>query len=146
MTKDVYVTIKGLQFAEDDSDSIEVITIGQLSEINHSIYIKYDDVIEGESTVSHNLIKISDDGVEITKKGPVTAHMSFVPNQKTMTYYETPFGNLYLGIFARTVEVEKTDSKITIEIDYSLELNYEHISECNVSIVITQQSERVKLV
>ena len=146
MTKDVYVTIKGLQFADDDSDIIEVINIGQFSEINHSVYIKYDEVIEGESMVSHNLIKISDDGVEITKKGPVTAHMSFVPNQKTMTYYETQFGNLYLGIFARTVEIEKTDSKITIEIEYSIEVNYEQISECNVSVVITPQNEQVKLI
>ena len=39
--------------------------------------------------------------------GPVTAHLSFVPGEKTMTFYETPYGNIYLGIFSGAADFSR---------------------------------------
>lgn len=141
MKEKVYINIKGLHFTpENDEDeqeeAIEVINVGKYSIINGKEYIKYDEVVEGESGKCTSIIKIDGDTVEITKKGPVTAHMSFVKNKKTMTFYETPFGNLYLGIFARDIDIARSEDKINISIDYSLELNYELVSDCKVDIEI----------
>lgn len=146
MKDKVYVKIKGLhaatepfggENADEDLDVVEVINVGTYGIVAGKEYIKYDEVIEGESKKCSNLIKIDKDCVEITKRGAIVAHLSFVKGEKTMTAYETGFGNLYLGIFARDINVSRTEDEIKVHIEYSMELNYEMISDCAVDIVIS---------
>ncbi|MBQ4283999.1 MAG: DUF1934 domain-containing protein [Lachnospira sp.] len=143
MKNKVYVKIKGLHTAmapsddEEQDEALEVINVGNYKVVNGKEYIKYDDIIEGESEVCSNLIKIEKDWVEVTKKGAVVAHLSFRKGEKTMTAYETPFGNLYLGIFARDIDIKHTEDEIKVHIEYSMELNYEMISDCAVDIEIS---------
>ena len=125
------------QLYEDDEEAIEIINVGSYSIVNGKEYIKYEEVYEGQKQKCTSLIRISDGSVEITKKGAVTAHLSFVPGQKTMTFYETPYGNIYLGVFSRDVDIEREQDSLKINIDYALELNYEQVSDCRVSIEIT---------
>jgi len=146
MTENVLVTIKGLQFDSVDENVIEVIHIGRFSEINNKIYVKYDEILDGETSLTKNLIKIGDGSVEITKRGQVSTHMQFCANEKTMSLYNTPFGSLYLSIFSRSVEIDKKEDEIHILIDYSLGVNEEQISECKVEICIKTQDIAGKLV
>lgn len=150
MRDKVYINIKGLQLAaqnvprdyEDDGDEpIEIINVGSYSVVNGKEYIKFDEIYEGTDQKCTSLIKIADNSVEITKKGPVTAHMSFIPGEKTMTFYETPYGNIYLGIFAREVDMKRSSDKLSICIDYALELNYEQVSDCRVEIEISSKGK-----
>ncbi len=147
MKNKVYVKIKGLQMAaqvdedQDDAQEVEIINVGTYSVVNGKEYIKYEEIYEGESRSCSNLIKITPDVVEVTKKGAVVAHLSFVKGEKTMTAYETGFGNIYLGIFARRIDIERTEDEIRVNIDYSMELNYEMISDCSVEIIITSEGK-----
>ena len=144
MTEKVLINIKGLQFNSEDEDAIEVINVGHFGEINGKMCIKYDEMLEGENKLTSNLIKISEGSVEIIKKGHLTAHLLFNANEKTMTYYETPFGSLYLGIFSKNIEIDRREDGIEIIIEYSLEVNYEEISECRVSISVKPQGSDIK--
>lgn len=145
MKEKVYIRIKGLQLMaqseqqlyDEDEEAIEIINVGSYSIVNGKEYIKYEEVYEGEKQKCTSLIRISYGAVEITKRGAVTAHLSFVPGQKTMTFYETPYGNIYLGVFSRDVDIERGQDSLKINIDYALELNYEQVSDCRVSIEIT---------
>lgn len=121
---------------DEQDEAIEIINIGSYRVVNGKEYIKYEEIYEGEPRKCTSLIRIAGGAVEITKKGAVTAHLSFVPGQKTMTFYETPYGNIYLGIFSRDVDIRRTDDIIRINIDYALELNYEQVSDCQVAIEI----------
>jgi len=141
MTEDVLVTIKGLQLDSAEENVIEVINIGRLSEINNKIYVKYDEMIDGEKNLTRNLIKIEEGNVEIIKKGVVSSHMHFCANEKTMSLYNTPFGSLHLGILARNVDIKKKEDVIHILIEYSIEVNDEQISENKVEICIKQQDK-----
>lgn len=144
MKDKVFVKIKGLQMnmpsAEELLDNtVEIINVGGYGVVGEKEYIKYDELIEGEQETCSNLIKIAADCVEITKRGAITAHLSFVADKKTMTCYETPYGNIYLGIFTRRLDILREEERIFIQIDYSLELNYEHVSDCMVEIDITSK-------
>ena len=141
MKEKVYINIKGLQLAaqnvprdyeEDEDDPVEVINVGRYRIINGKEYIKYDEVLEGTTKKCTSTIKIAGNSVEVTKKGPVTAHLSFVPGEKTMTFYETPYGS---------VDMQRTEDKLTISIDYALELNYEQVSDCKVDIEISSKGK-----
>jgi len=146
MTENVIVTIKGLQFDSVDENVIEVIHIGRFSEINNKIYVKYDEILEGEIRATTNLIKIGEGIVEITKRGPVSTHMQFCPNEKTMSMYDTPFGSFNLGILSRNVDIDKNEDAIHIFIEYSLEVNEEMISDCKVEICIKPQNRAEKFI
>lgn len=140
MKDKVYVKVSGLHMTADESvadeEVIEVINVGTYRIVNGKEYVKYEEVYEGEGGSCTNLIRIDTDSVEITKKGAVVAHLSFKRGQKTMTAYDTPYGKLYLGIFARDIVVDRSEDKIRILIDYSMELNYEQISDCKVEIIV----------
>lgn len=146
MTQDVSITVKGLQFGgEDSQEAVEIINIGQYSEMNDKIYLQYEESMEGESQPVHNLFKISPDCIELVRKGPLTTNMIFKRNEKTITYYETPFGGIHLGIFASRVEVSRSEERIEAVTEYGLEINGEHISDCRVDITVCPLAQGVQL-
>ena len=131
MDERVFVSIKGLHFASgvQDSDSDGSADEEVIETVNTGRYKR-----------CSNLIKITSDGtVEITKKGYVTTHFSFVPGERTTTYYETPYGGIYLGINSKNIVIERSDERIYAGIEYTLELNHEIISESSVEIEISSK-------
>lgn len=145
MKEKVFVKVKGLQLAnqqgEEEEDIIEVINVGRYRIVNGSEYVKYDEVYEETTQKSTNTIKISDKSVEITKKGLVTAHMSFIEGEKTMTFYDTPYGSIYLGIFAQNIQIDRSEDNISIAIDYSIDMNYEKVADSHVDIEISSKGK-----
>ena len=133
MDERVFVSIKGLHFASgvQDSDSdgsedeevIETVNTGRYKRSGENEYIKYSDMIDGEDKPCSNLIKITPDGTV----------------ERTTTYYETPYGGIYLGINSKNIVIERSDERIYAGIEYTLELNHEIISESSVEIEISSK-------
>lgn len=143
MTKDVLVKISGLQFAgEEDSDSIEVITSGTYYKKNGKHYVLYEEVMEGSAEVTRNRIKIGENSMEVTKKGPAAVHMVFEKNKKNVSYYYTPYGNLLIGIDAKEISVDETDLDINVKVAYGLEINYEYMADCHIAIDVKSKEAK----
>ncbi len=141
MTKDVLVSISGLQFIDDQDQAhpIELITPGEYYCRNGKHYILYDEVMEGFEGVTKNRIKIQDNCLDITKKGISNVHMVFEKNKKNMTCYETPFGNLMLGINANQIDFKQTEDSIDVSVNYVLDVNYEPLADCQIQINVTSK-------
>ena len=143
MTKDVLVKISGLQFAgEEDSDSVEVITSGTYYKKNNKHYVLYEEVMEGTTDVTKNVIKIGTDSMEVTRKGPATVHMVFEKDKKNVSYYYTPFGNLLIGIDAKSIQVDESEMDINVKVNYGLEINYEHVADCHITVDVKSKGAR----
>lgn len=142
MTKDVLVSIKGMQFDGESGDTIETVNFAQYYMKNNSHYVIYDEVTEGESQVTKNILKFKGKTLELTKRGLVNVHMIFEEGQKNMTNYTTPFGDILMGMDTRKVEVkEETESqKIQVSVDYALEVNYEFLADCQIVIDVTSRN------
>ena len=138
MTKEVLVTISGLQIMSmaEDSEPVEVITAGDYYKKNNKHYVIYDEVTEGFDGTTKNIIKLQEDCVDITKRGITNVHMVFEKNKKNITCYQTPFGNLMLGIDAKNISIKEDEHDISVNVEYALELNYEHIADCTVKMAI----------
>lgn len=136
MTKEVLVSISGLQFAVNSDEIIEVITGGQYFNRGGKQYVLYDEMMEEYEGVSKNTIKFTDGIVDITKKGLMNVHMVFEEKKKNMTYYNTPFGNLMIGLYTNRIQIEEKEENIRIVVDYALDINYEFISDCVITIVV----------
>mgnify|MGYP000007646541 CR=1 FL=1 len=83
MTKDVLLSIKGLQIGENEqNDTIEVISPGDYYFRNGKHFFMYEEVMEGQKESTRNMIKVRDNYMELTKKGAVNVHMIFEKNKK----------------------------------------------------------------
>ena len=70
MTKEVLLTISGLQMIEDgQSEPVELVTAGDYYFRNGKHYILYDEVTEGSSQHTRNVVKIGKERLEVSKKG-----------------------------------------------------------------------------
>ncbi|MBO5303042.1 MAG: DUF1934 domain-containing protein [Lachnospiraceae bacterium] len=138
MTKEVLVSICGLQMMANDENSepVEVITAGDYYKKNDKHYVIYDEVVEGFEGTTKNIIKLHDDCVDITKRGITNVHMVFEKNKKNVTCYQTPFGNMMVGIDAKDIEIKEDEKDISVQIKYALELNYEHLADCTIKMAI----------
>lgn len=67
--------------------------------------------------------------------------MSFVEGEKTMTFYDTPYGSIYLGIFAQNIQIERDEDDIRISIDYSIDMNYEKVADSHIDIEISSKGK-----
>lgn len=148
MTKDVLLSIKGLQIGENEqNDTIEVISPGDYYFRNGKHFFLYEEVMEGQKESTKNMIKVRDDYMELTKKGAVNVHMIFEKNKKNITYYNTPYGSLLVGIDAYRVDVQEEEGEITVEVEYALEVNNEHLADCHIRILANpKQDPEFKLI
>lgn len=142
MTKDVLVSINGLQIARqsEEAEPMEVITAGDYYKKNNKHYVIYDEVTEGFTGTTKNIIKLQEDCVDITKRGITNVHMVFEKNKKNVTCYETPFGSLMLGINAKDIKITEEENDISVDVRYALELNYEHLADCTIKMAIQSKN------
>ena len=96
---------------------------------------------EGFQDTTKNIIKFTGSQMEVTKKGLVNVHMIFEQNKKNMTSYATPFGNILIGIDTDAVEIEEEKDAIRVNVEYSLEANYEHMADCKIEMKIRPREE-----
>lgn len=132
MTKDVLIRISGVHLMDDDNEDVEVITAGDYYKKNGKHYILYDEVIEGLNGIIKNIIKVTPDGMDITKRGAANVHMSFEKNKHQQTCYATPFGEMMVDISTRQIKVEEREDRLMVEVGYRLDINYEQVSECRI--------------
>ena len=93
MTKDVLITISGVQMLDDDDEDVEMVTRGDYYQKNGKHYIMYDEQMEGFEGTVKNIIKVSPGSVDIIKKGITSAHMQFEKNKKNLSCYNTSGGS-----------------------------------------------------
>ena len=148
MTKEVLLSLRGLQFdaGSADGDKIETITPAEYYKRNDSHYVVFDEVMEGFQESTRNIIKFKDNSLDLTKKGLVNVHMIFEEKKKNMrkeerekknmTNYATPYGNILIGIDAKSIKMTEEEERIEVSVDYALEVNYEHLANCKIRMDI----------
>ncbi|WP_122641622.1 DUF1934 domain-containing protein [Luxibacter massiliensis] len=143
MTKDVLISISGLHaemapsYTEDEREAIEVVTPANYYCKNGKHYVVYDEVVEGMAGTIKNRIKITgSDSLEIVKTGLTNTRMVFEKNKKNLTYYETPYGQMLVGVNTRDMKVNVADDNIGVSIAYELDINHEPMADCTLRMKI----------
>lgn len=139
MTKEVLINISGLQVgvneAENQEEPIEVLNAGNYFFKNGKHYLLFEEVAEGMQGVTKTQIKLSgSECLEVIKRGVSNTHMIFDTKKKNRSYYETPYGQLNLGIFTKQIMVDEEDDNMNIKVEYALDVNYEPLAECTIRI------------
>lgn len=140
MTKDVLVAISGLQFAaEEETGNIQTIHAGEYYYRNGHHYVIYDETEEETGQNTRNILKFGEQGLELTKRGYVNVHMLFQEDQRSLTNYATPFGDILIGIDTRRVALREEEDRLGMEVEYTLEANYEFLADCRISMEVSKR-------
>lgn len=145
MTQEVLLTLKGLQFdqREEDADKIEMVVVGNYYKKNDKHYVIYEEVTEGFSQATKNRLKFSGHMLELSRSGLVNVHMIFQENKKNLTNYNTPFGQILVGIDTKKVQIEEKPDNIVVDVDYALDINYEFLSDCHITVnIVSKKNEK----
>lgn len=143
MTKDILLTITGLQYTKQDDgeeQAIETITRGNYYKKSGKHYVSFEETPDGENTAK-SLIKFDEDSFEMNRRGKYSVHMNFENGKKYITEYPTPFGNLIMGIDTKSFLIDEREDEIRVSIEYDLDMNYEFVAESRIDVVISSVKE-----
>ncbi|MCH5248933.1 MAG: DUF1934 domain-containing protein [Lachnospiraceae bacterium] len=137
MTKDVLIEFSSVQYgAESVSSKTEYTVQGVYYEKNKKHYLLYDEVMEGFKEPVKNKVKFGKDNLEIIRSGPVNVRMFFESGKKNVANYNTPYGEIQLGINTKKIIISHSPDNISINVEYSIESDGQPLSECIISIKI----------
>lgn len=141
MTEDVIFSISGMQFDVDSESPLEVITVGNYYQKNGKHYVLFTETEPETGEETKNIVKIGKNRVDVIKRGSNNTHMVFETDKKHMSYYNTPFGDILVGIDTLKIVCEEQNMKINTKIDYALEVNFNHLSDCTIEMNITSKAD-----
>ena len=139
MTKDVLVTVRGLQMTPDGDDTIEVTTTGKYYEKDGKRYHFYDEIVDDTNLIVKNSIQITEEHVSVSKKGVINAQMNFEKENKLVSVYETPYGQMEMGINTTGICLDEQDDFLELKLEYLLEINNQHVSDSEILLQIRPQ-------
>lgn len=149
MTKEVLIHIKTRQvlrdMQEEEPDEMELITAGEYYFRNGTHYLLYEEVMEGFTEVTKNLVKVRPDFMEVRKKGTVDTTMRFERDKSSVSVYKTPFGVLQMDITTKGVLLSQREDLLQIRAVYELGMDGSPISDCVLYMRVTAKEDKTKM-
>ena len=141
MNREVELVLSGLHDTEgaSDKDAVKTAQTAQYFKRNDSHYLLYEENMEGFDGVCKSRIKFRDNLLELTRQGAVDMHMIFEENKRHVVPYNTPYGQLMLGIETGRVLVEEQEDQIHVTVEYTLDHEGEPLSESCLKIHIREK-------
>lgn len=137
MTEKVIVSLKGLQrMGEETGEPIEFVSQGTYRYEDGNHRIQYEEVDEEEQKVTKVTVVANESHVEIVKRGLSNVEMVFHENERTLCCYQTPYGDLELGIDTSGICVTEYEDRMEIVLAYGLHMNNSHVADCSMKMKI----------
>lgn len=133
MKHDVFITIRGEQLVDGQSDCVEMAAKGTVEELEDGYavsYVERDNPLNGTVT----RLKVSNGRVELLRLGKYGSEMVMERGRRHVCSYPTPYGDLLLGVFANRVEHRIRNGSGEIKVAYTLDSNNALASENKLHI------------
>ena len=142
MLKDVLINIKGAQGSDGEESVIELTTDGRFGEKNGGFYITYDESgMIGIDNVKTSLYIKPDNSVILQRSGAIDSRIVVESGKRSVCYYNTPAGEMLIGIFGEKVEHNLKKNGGSISMKYTIDQNLNFVSRNTVSITVREVKE-----
>ncbi len=124
METNALITMKGHQNIDGENDTYELTTLGSYIKKGDKYYVSYEG---SEATGYENTkttLKIGDGLVSMIRFGETASQMVFEKKKTYIGYYDTPFGNLSVGVTTRDMKIDIDEDGGEIHLDYFVEINH----------------------
>lgn len=146
MTKEVLIRIAGLhedlsEEMEEEQEAIELVSPGTYYEKEGIRYLFYEEREEDMGVVKCQIRIYGQERIEVIKKGSKGMHMIYEKGKKNQGSYGTPYGTFHLGVHTKKLQVEETEDELQIAIAYTMDVNFEPIADCKISIRVQSRGK-----
>lgn len=138
MDNNVVVKVSGLQVVEDTGDSIEMVAFGKHYIKNSKHYLLYDEIDNENGAKVKNTIKFTEDGAEVVRKGIINGKLVFAKGKTNQSLYSTPYGDLFIEVLTKDVQLKQQQDNVNLKIDYELYANNSKVSDSKIEIDINK--------
>lgn len=145
MKKDVLISIKGMQRFDgaEDQEMVELVTPGVLSTVAGGYNLSYRETeITGlQGTVTS--FQVFPEQVSMVRMGTVCLQMVFEQGRRHFSVYETPYGNMSIGVRTRRMRNTLGESGGEIDIEYNIEIDHALAGKNEFHISVRELGEGV---
>lgn len=133
---DFIIEIKGTQGIDTQSDTIELSTVGTLSEKDGKFLITYEENKTLEEKTVKTKVLTEDNKVIMLRSGGIDSRMVIEKGKRNTCFYSIPQGELVLGIFGEEIDnkLNKNGGKLTM--NYTIDIENSLVSQNKVEISV----------
>ncbi len=102
--KQVIVHIEDKHIVDGEPSYSELTTTGELEGCGEAYSLRYTETDEELRECVTTLAVEGDMRITMTREGPYTTHMVLERDKRHHVFYETPYGSIQMGIFAKAIQ------------------------------------------
>ena len=128
--KQVLIKMTSIQVAEDDKNETELTTEGSFERLGNTWKISYED--SSATGVEGSVTTIEVDGskmVSIERTGTSASNLMIEKGKKHYCLYDTPYGDMTVGIFTHQIQNHLNDAGGTLHFKYTVDINSAFMSD-----------------
>ena len=137
--KDAIIRIVSKQQTENGDNTSEMSVVGTVTYDDDKSVIEYIENNEETGAEDTAITVFSNDTVSIVRNGQFSSEMMVEKNNRHLTFYRTPYGELTMGIYGNQVEWSRDDKGAVLKMRYSLDFNNGLISENTMIIYVEEK-------
>lgn len=136
--KDVIIKIKGTQGSDlGDAEVIEFTTEGKMEITDEGVVLYYDEgQMMGLGCVNTRLKALGGGTVVLEREGELNSRLIIKQGRRTSCFYSIPQGELTLGIYGKTVDVNLNETGGTVKLEYAIDTDMKPLSNNIVEIEV----------
>lgn len=137
MKQKVFLTIKGTQTVEGETDFLELQTMGFMSRRNGKYYLSYEETEATGYPGCNTVVKIEGTSkVSMQRFGDSQSLLIMEKGQRHQCLYSTQAGDLTVGIYTHHLRTNLDEAGGEVHVAYSLDINTALASENKVDISV----------
>ena len=135
---DVWISIKGVQKAEGESNTLELNTAGRMERTANGYKLIYKEStatgMEGVTTT----LSVDPSAITLERQGTMNSLLVMEKGRRTMCNYDTGYGSLMMGIYASDIHTDMADQGGEFDFHYTLDINSGYTSAHDVYVKVRE--------
>ena len=129
MEDNYLITVVGTQTIDGESDSIEVITTGDLHIEDGGLTISYPEFSQEDPNIrTDTTITMEGSRLTIERRGEMSSRLILEEGVRHQCVYDTPMGSMMIGIFTDSIRADVNEDGGEIRASYQLDFNHNAVS------------------
>lgn len=131
------ITVVGTQTIDGESDSIEVITTGDFTDVDGRLTVTYPEFSQEDPNIrTDTTITLADGQLIIERRGEMSSRLILEQGVRHQCLYETPMGSMMIGIFTDSIIARVNEQGGEIRASYQLDFNHNAVSYNQFQVTI----------
>ena len=139
MRTNAVIRVVSKQRTENGDHQGEMSVLGRVTYEEDKSVIEYIENNEETGPEETTITVFANDTVSIVRNGQFSSEMMVEKNNRHLTFYRTPYGELTMGIYGNQVEWSRDDKGAVLKMRYSLDFNNGLVSENTMIIYIEEK-------